>query len=214
MSSVAPPSSPILHGSFASGSAGRRTVRLAVTGANSTGKSTLVRATVDAENAEGAEIMSNLSSARSIADMLGLKSFSTSSDLSRLFQVLCLVDKLKAEAVPSDLLADRSFIDVAAHWVERDAKEFPAALQNVVLDACRLFAESYDLHIYLPLNVIPFVNDGERLRDPELIERVDFRIRSLLVDWDINFIEFQQPDLDERVRHLRRQIRRLRSDLE
>ena len=90
--------------------------------------------------------------------------------------------------------------------LERDAFDLSRTIQDLLTAQCRQRARKYDLHIYLPFGVIPFHSDGYRSEDILLHRRIDVRIKNLLKEWDIRFIELATPNHQERVDLVMRKI--------
>jgi nicotinamide riboside kinase len=116
--------------------------------------------------------------------------------------------KLALEHAEDAFLTERSFVDVAAYWVERDS---PGDTDGPFVAACHQAVARYDLHIYCPWGVIPFAGDGYRSADLTLHERFDARVRSFLVQWALPAVALVTADLGSRVAQVEDALRRIKS---
>ena len=99
-------------------------------------------------------------------------------------------------------LVDRSFLDVAAYWLVRDAFDLPIADQSEFENQCRTLARAYDLHVHFPIGQIPFASDGYRSEDIYFHHSIAEMIETLLARWQIRFISIASSDLDSRTQQV------------
>jgi nicotinamide riboside kinase len=174
-------------------------MKLALTGSSSTGKTTLALELARCPNFSISEFVS--ADSRSLLEELGYHSMDQMTrDELREFQYLYLERKLAIEADRDSFITERSTVDVAAYWSVRDAYDLPAVTRNSYIDRCRLHALSYDLHVYLPFGVIPFVFDGYRSEDLSFHRAIDQQIKMYLHDWGIQYITVVPTDLESRLK--------------
>jgi AAA domain len=178
-------------------------VRVAFTGSSSTGKTALAhqlmkeptfRAHIDVlVPSPGRDIRKRLR-LRPVVDM--------SRDESRLFEIIYFSRKVWQESLRDRFVTDRSFVDVAAIWIERDSVGLGRRGREFLVEQCRLLSTNYDFHVFFPRNVIPFVEDGVRSLDQDYHRRIEARIRKLLRAWDLEYITLVEPELESRVAHV------------
>lgn len=175
-------------------------MRIAFTGASSTGKTTVAERLMDMPEFNRQVPIFLPSGGREILDGLGFRGIdSMSRSETAFYELSYFVRKLAREREIPAFLADRSYLDVAAYWLERDALHQSAYLQDLLLEPCRRLSHDYDLHFYFPADTIPFVPDGRRSLRMDLQKRVSNRIRQLANDWEIPLVVVKDPDLDRRI---------------
>lgn len=175
-------------------------MRIAFTGSSSTGKTTLGdRLQADPRFVQ--LVPKHIATdARYLLRKLGHKNMDKMSngDL-RQFQEAYLSRKLELESSQDGYFADRSFVDIAAYWLERDSVDVSPEERQSLVERCRVEATRYDLHIYFPFGLVPFTSDGYRSEDVEMHRCIDKRIRSLLDDWNLKYICLGTDSLEARV---------------
>jgi nicotinamide riboside kinase len=185
-------------------------MRVALTGSSSTGKTTLSNSLM-----EEPEFLKHVDTflttdARSLLKAMGHKSMDNMRrDELRQFQRTYLARKQEIEAGLSRYLTDRSFVDVAAYWLRRDAPGLDPEEVEPVVSACRAGAGKYDLHIYCPFGLFPFKPDGYRSDNIEYHREIGEQIASLLSDWGLKFITLDTPDHQERIARVLAEMRSL-----
>lgn len=182
-------------------------IRIAITGGSSTGKTTLLRALAADRQfrrhvphvvVEGArELLLRTTRRRSMDEM--------SRDDFRAFQRAYFAWKEGAEEDLRSFVADRSFVDVAATWLERDTFDAPA-LQDELISPCRAYASRYTLHIFLPSGVLHYEADGLRESNGALHERIGTRIAAYLSEWKLPTLTITSTELGERVETVKRAL--------
>jgi hypothetical protein len=120
-------------------------------------------------------------------------------DDTRAFQLEYYRRKLEQEAAISDFVTDRSFVDVAAYWLERDTVGCTSVVRDQLLPPCREQSAKYTLHIYLPFGLVPFEKDGYRSENIDLHKAVDRRIAELLRSWELRVLALDTSDHVRRV---------------
>jgi predicted ATPase len=174
-------------------------VKIAFTGVSSTGKTTLARRLmkVPAFHSHVDTCVSDV--ARSIIEYLRLPPVDKMTRRqSQTFELCCFSYKLLQESALDRYLVDRSFVDVAAIWLERDARGMSLEVQNLIVDPCRSLSERYDFHCYFPRRVIPFVADSVRSTNLDYHRRVDEHIKSLLDHWGLEYITMTNAEIEVR----------------
>jgi nicotinamide riboside kinase len=184
-------------------SIGGDAMKIGFCGASSTGKSSLIdhlfrcppfamtcceRVTIDA---------------RAIIRKAGFDSIDqmNSRDLQD-FQQDYFKRKIELESTRASFCCDRSFVDIAAFWLERDAINETEDRRAGLANSCRAHALQYDIHVFCPFGVIPFEDDGYRSLDLASHERVSNRIRTLLADWGLTWIELESQDIARRAKQV------------
>jgi len=178
-------------------------MKIAFTGSSSTGKTTL------AKRLMGVEAFSDrvgdfiTEDARSLLCSLGHSSMDNMNrEELRAFQQLYFKQKAEHEMNQTRFLVDRSFVDVAAYWLVRDAFDLPTVDQSEFENICRAIACAYDLHIHFPIGQIPFTSDGYRSEDVDFHRRIAEMIELLLAKWNVNFVSIISADLDSRTQQV------------
>jgi len=171
-------------------------MKIALTGASSTGKSTLAK-----------EVLALYPNLRAInVDARGLiaeHGCTNVSDMSpdqyKRFQIAYIERKLSLERAESDYITERSFVDAFVYWRYHCTNISDAADNNRMLGICKSWASRYDLHIYLPFGQIPFSADGYRHNSLDYHYDIGADIKILLQEWRLNFIECVSADLTDRI---------------
>lgn len=174
-------------------------MRIALCGSSSTGKTTLAIRLM--ENGEFRNLIPQFitTDARKLLKQGGFTSMDLmTQDQLRDFQLEYFQRKMNLENEQSAFLTDRSFVDVAAYWTERDMEGAEEDEINVLIAPCRERARTYDIHFFLPFGVIPFSADGYRSSDLNLHKRIDRRIRALLIEWKLPFAVMDFSGIDDR----------------
>lgn len=176
-------------------------MRVAFTGASSTGKTTLALELMKAGAfrnhidrfipSAGVDLLRNLG----FGGLDGLTQSETS-----FFELAYFTNKITRELDQDKYIADRSFVDVAAHWLERDTLGASEFMQQFLVEPCQILAGHYDHHFFFPRTSLPFEPDGWRSTDEDFRNRLDRRIKALLEEWSIPFFTVPQGDLDNRAR--------------
>ena len=184
-------------------------MKLTLTGSSSTGKTTLALELSKRPNPSIPKFVS--ADARTLLDEMGHHRMDrmTREELQE-FQLVYLERKLALEAQCPSFITERSTVDVAAYWLVRDAFDLPEAKRNSYVERCRIHSLSYDLHVYLPFGVIPFVFDGYRSEDISFHEAIDNQIKMLLEEWGIYYMTLDTIDLRSRVETVVAAIKRLK----
>lgn len=185
-------------------------MRVALTGSSSTGKTTLA-VRLHANSEFRGRIPTYCSTdARELLKSMGHGSIDEMQpEELRDFREHYYLRKLEIEAPQDNFLTDRSFVDVAAYWIELDAVELSPAQRQPFVERCLRAAAAYDLHVYCPFGLIPFEPSMRRSRSQVLHRRVDRRIRGLLEVCRFKMICLAMLDFDERVAAVSRAIAQL-----
>jgi nicotinamide riboside kinase len=178
-------------------------MKIAFTGSSSTGKTTLAKRLMGV--ASFSERVGDFitEDARSLLRSLGHSSMDNMHrEELRVFQQLYYTQKADHEMNRTRFLVDRSFVDVAAYWLVRDAFDLPIVDQSEFENKCRTLALAYDLHIHFPIGQIPFTSDGYRSEDIDFHSRIAEMIEQVLAKWSVRFISITSSDLDSRVQQV------------
>lgn len=174
-------------------------MKIAFTGSSSTGKTTLAMSLK--EDARFRVLLQNFITidARSLLKEYGFRGLDNMSTQDRIrFQRLYLERKLLLENGEDGYLTDRSFIDVAAYWLEVDAASTEASDVGSYVECCRKAANRYDIHFYFPFGLFQFEADGYRSEQACFNERIDSRISQLIREWGIEVVNLDMKDLTAR----------------
>ncbi|WP_434347629.1 ATP-binding protein [Myxococcus virescens] len=185
-------------------------MKIALTGASSTGKTTLADSLMKEPDFRRQVDDFLTTNARGLLARMGHKSMDRMRrDELLKFQREYLAQKQQMEVGQERYLTDRSFIDVAAYWLRRDAIELGPEQREEVVDACRVAARRYDLHVYCPFGVVGFKSDGYRSEDLRHHREIGEQIASFLSEWGIRFITLDTADHEERVARVLSEVRAL-----
>jgi nicotinamide riboside kinase len=178
-------------------------LRLAVSGASSTGKTTLIRALGESGVLKAYRLRVLAIDERAILRQMGCEDTGCmATDALRSFQLRLLEEKITQEQGQTRFISELSFVAMAAYWTVRDCKRKEAA-DEMMVNRCRRFAAEYDLHIVLPFGAIPFEADGYRSRDMNLHQQVAAQIDKFLKEWRLRHIILAERDLAKRVEEVR-----------
>jgi nicotinamide riboside kinase len=185
-------------------------MRVALTGSSSTGKTTLAKKLMRTPEFLAHVDQFLTTNARGLLDAMGCRSMDemTPAQLQS-FQRTYLDNKLSGEAGKDRFLTDRSFVDVAAYWLRRDAVDVAAEQKTALVDRGRQAAQVYDVHVYLPFGLIPFQSDGYRSEDRAHHQDIDSQILALLREWGLPFITLDTDVMEERVARVVRETTRV-----
>ncbi|HMG75298.1 MAG TPA: AAA family ATPase [Pyrinomonadaceae bacterium] len=183
--------------------------RIAITGASSTGKTTLAEALIQHPWFSGLVKTMIPEGSRALLQSQGHAGFdSMTREELRDFQRLFFVWKREAESKVESYLVDRSFVDVAAIWMERDTFDQSLELQNELVLPCKDLAKKYTLHIHAPGMASSFHHNGVRESDLSLHRRIAVRVAQYLNDWKLPHLSLTSSTLDLRVREVRAELER------
>lgn len=175
-------------------------MRIALTGASSTGKTTLAKALLD-DHRFNKYVRTLLKvDARKIIESYNCKNVDemTRKQLQdfelRYFQI-----KKEQETEQDNFLSERSFVDIAAYWIVRDTYDCTLEEQEKLIEPCKQQSSNYDLTIYLPFGLFTFESDGYRSENMFFHKQIDNQIASYLRDWNIHHITLDFTDISRRV---------------
>jgi len=176
-------------------------MRIALTGASSTGKTTLLKDLLVTPIFKQYGIVSVQIDVLEIINAMGIRADGAGTNCQdlRKFQWLLLEKKIDLESCLSSSISDRSTVDMAAYWIVRDAKGSLDAEGEIYLAKCREFALMYDFHVHLPFGAIPFVNDGQRPSSEIFNKKTCNIMRSLLDQWGLPYVCLNKSGRKERV---------------
>lgn len=175
-------------------------MRIALTGASSTGKTTLANALVsDSEFQKYATKIIKVD-ARRIIESYGCRNIDEMTrDQLQDFEINYFAIKKTLEDSEQDYLAERSFIDIAAFWIVRDTWDLTPQVQNRLLEPCRIENMRYDLTVYLPFGLFPFEYDGYRSELLDFHKAIDKQILNFLNEWKMPFVSLYDIQIRQRV---------------
>lgn len=172
-------------------------MRIAFTGACSTGKSTLAESiTSDSTLLAKAGIFITADARRILRELGHTNVDAMSIEEKRQFQFAYLERKLLLELGRTHYFTDRSFVDLASYWIEYLGGTLSD--QDEYIAQCRSAATRYDAHFYFPSALIPLQSDGYRSTDEASRTRTDVIIKEILQAWNIPAVELSILDLDTR----------------
>ena len=175
-------------------------MRVALTGASSTGKTTLAQAFL----AEGPPIALINVDARAILDDLQVRSTARmSAETYARFQRRYVATKLCNERRRDGYLTERSFVDSFAYWQVHCSSAVSEPANDQLHRICRDFAQRYDAHLFMPYGVVPHNDDGYRHPDPNYHHEISERIHALLEAWNLSYVVLSSPALPDRLAALR-----------
>lgn len=116
----------------------------------------------------------------------------------RQFQKKYFKEKVDREKDGDFYITERSYVDIAAYWMIRDAIDYVGPDNNII-DKCKILSKSYSLHIYLPFGIVPFTSDGYRSENVELHKSIDKKIEDLLIKWELKFLRLNTAHVSYRV---------------
>jgi predicted ATPase len=179
-------------------------MRIALTGASSTGKTTLLNDLIQTPALIKCGIKSVLMDTRRILSKMGLRADGFGSDPGRMkaFQWALLEEKVKLENLETNYITDRSTVDLAAYWLIRDVKGGLSEEDERYISDCKAFASKYDLHLHLPFGAIPFTDDGHRPKERLFNECICRTVNRLLYQWNLPHLRLESVDRLERVREV------------
>jgi len=132
--------------------------KIAVSGTDSTGKSSLVREIGARYNVP---IISEF--AREVAEELGIKHLrQLTPEQTLVFQNMILDRKKKEEARYDTFIADRSTVDTMAYYLRWCSRELHDSYNSTYVNMCKEHLKNYDEIIILPWGAIPHEADGFR----------------------------------------------------
>ncbi|MCK4623340.1 MAG: ATP-binding protein [Desulfuromonadales bacterium] len=176
-------------------------MRIALTGASSTGKTTLLNDLLMTPMFKQHGIINVQLNIRGIIDTIGIQADGRGTNYRqrRKFQWTLLEKKTLQESSHVSYVTDRSTVDMAAYWIVRDTKGPLDTEGEKYLTKCREIASKYDFHIHLPFGAIPFVSDGQRPSSEIYNKKTCEAMKGLLEQWELPHISLTQSGREERV---------------
>lgn len=163
-------------------------MKIAFTGASSTGKTSL--ATALYEKIPKLDYITV--NARSIIDSLNHSNIDKLNEKEfLLFQKEWLIKKNNQEKGKNFFITDRTYIDAIAYMENRNI------FDEVLLNSCFTKMREYDFIFYLPLGRIAFQDDGYRSNNEDENKNVDAIIQRLLNDNKILYYRIDMSDFDK-----------------
>lgn len=167
-------------------------MKIAFTGASSTGKTTLAKALEEKLlltyiNVDSRKIIDNLN--HSNIDNLNEQEFIE-------FQKIWLDEKLKNENSLEQFITDRTYIDAIAYMLNRNIND------NEIFNRYIKNMKVYDFIFYLPVGRIPFSDDGYRSKDEASNKNVDSYILELLQKNEIKYNEVNISDFENSLEYI------------
>lgn len=176
-------------------------MRIAVTGASSTGKTTLVEDLLGTSLFKELGISNIKLDIRNIIDSSQINADGQGCHRNNLraFQWAVLKEKAKNEEQVGAFITDRSTVDMAAYWIVRDTDGTLDDESDSYLIACKEIASKYDFHIHLPFGAIPFVDDGKRPTSVVFNKKICDSIKNLLIQWNLPHFSLTHSHRNQRL---------------
>lgn len=175
-------------------------MKIALCGASSTGKTTLAKKLI--ENPFFKNIVNKFISVdgRHLLDVMGCTNMDKMNrNQTREYQFKYFEHKIQSELNQFKFITDRSYIDISAYWIVRDAFDVSESEQNKLLNPCKKLSNNYDLHFYLPFGLIEFERDGYRPESNTFNKKIDSQIKLYLKKWKITHCKIDVVDISKRV---------------
>ena len=174
-------------------------MKIAFTGSSSTGKTTLANTLKDDHSFKFFIPYFVKLDARQILQEKGFQSMDEMSPYElKDFQLTYLSRKIDHEYYLDNYLTDRSFIDLAAYWLEQVCPSLPECYNHSYIEYCFQKASLYDVHFYFPYGLFNFESDGYRSENQKFHLRIDNTIQSLISKWNIETYNIDFVDLNQR----------------
>ena len=174
-------------------------MRIAFTGTASTGKTTLINELFKKKEFLDYQLIFLKTDARSILDSMGFRQMDLMNiEQTQIFELRYFDLKKENETNNSNFITDRSFVDGASYWLNRDCANDLSLANSFINKSCRLSLQ-YDLHFYFPYGIIPFEGDGYRSENETLRKNIGDSIKLFLDDWSIKYIPLSTANLNDRV---------------
>lgn len=172
-------------------------MRIAFTGASSTGKTTLSNHILGDARLAAAMGPFVTTDARRLLRELGYENIDSMGLDDRIrFQFAYLERKLALESGHESFFTDRSFVDLAAYWLQYTGRTLADGDEYVA--RCRSEVGRYGAHFYFPSELLPLKADGWRATETGSREKTDGHIRAILDAWGVPAIALNELDLDLR----------------
>jgi hypothetical protein len=177
-------------------------VKIAFTGASSTGKTTVARHILSTGLLPSITRTLNIDG-RSLLRDAGHESIDamTKQEL-RAFQILYLHKKDELERNQENYLTERSFVDVASYWLSRDDPSDESGRSQWMLSRCQDFAGRYDVHVFFPWGAVNFEADGYRSELAEGHRRFSEQALILLRKWKVPYFCLTSATPDTRAQEI------------
>jgi predicted ATPase len=176
-------------------------MKIAFSGASSTGKTTIATGVVDALAASGASLHRTNVDARSILDCFPDQSVARfSPELYKIFQCMYVGQKILIEQDDENFITERSYIDCLSYWMLHcrsvSTSEEMAHITKICVDGAR----KYRFHFLFPAGAFPVADDGYRNTDLSYQLEFDRVIRATYKRHSVEFIEVPIATIQERVK--------------
>lgn len=157
-------------------------MRIAVSGAQGTGKTTLA-----GRLAEELRLPLIPECSRQVAQRLGIEHLSQLSvDGFASFGKLCMESQLELEQKHSSFVSDRCTLDNAVYWLKWLSEVRPTEETESLVNRARGNMANYDYLFYLPVEFSP-PWDGFRSTSGEYQKEVESYFINLLDSWDLEY---------------------------
>jgi len=168
-------------------------MKIAITGASSTGKTVLMSDIVSALCSYDDQFSAEYIDVRAIADRMNVKDAVKHSQSNLLdFQTEIYSEKYRHEFGKTKYVTDRSYLDLAAYYAIRESELGKVSASYV--ESCILMARSFDLHIHLPFGRLAFEEDGYRPSNVGFNIDIDCYIKSKLAELSLRHLTIKTPD--------------------
>ena len=167
-------------------------MKIAITGASSTGKTTLARELIN--DMPGYRRL-NVDARLLLKGQGELNVSKMSNTQYRKFQIDYINNKMANEILSINFITERSFVDCCAYWNYHCSQVSTKAENQQIQQLCKEWALRYDMHIFLPFGIAPFELDGYRNPSPEYHMSIENDIKRLLDEWDLKYIDCSNIEL-------------------
>lgn len=180
-------------------------MRVAFTGASSTGKTACAtdlveRLNLERPNGRGLFTLATVGG-RALLDALGEKSVAaTAPPVLVGYQIMYIGAKMESERLPARLVTDRSFGDCLAYWRIHCAGNVSNELSNKIERLCFERIRRYDHHFIFPTGVIRFEDDGYRSPDGPYHEIFESALLEVYREAGIDCVPVPPGCVEERVK--------------
>jgi len=183
-------------------------MKIALTGASSTGKTTLAKALVGSEF-EKTCVKEYLSfDTRRILTNMGFHAIDDMSNDEYIeFQQQVIQAKIKNEHNKNNYITDRSFADYAAYIITRVGVNKKSPPIEKLLRKCKKLSMTYDITFFLPIGRVEFVPDGYRVERADYHKRVEEEILKRLKIWNILYYRIEKYDVRESINEVQEHIK-------
>lgn len=175
---------------------GEVNVKVAISGSDGTGKTTLVNEISKRFNVPIVpEFARDVAEEMNIPDLAGM-----SPSLAYSFQLEVMDRKIKEEQKHESFIADRCTADNLAYYTRQCSRDLPDAANSHYVDMCLENLKKYDKIFLLMPNSIPLCDDGFRSTKKYHLYGIYCLIRGILEDAKAKYEVIQESDMEKRIK--------------